>query len=732
MADQKISQLTSLTGANTASGDLVTIVDISDTTMGASGTNKKMTLAEFQASPVSAGTANGVVYLDGSKVATAGSSLVFDGTNLGVGTASPSYRLDVVGSTSTARFGKLTITNDAPFLTGANIDSGANSFAIGASGASPVAFFTNNTERMRLDASGNLGIGTTSPGQRLEIQAPAGVSQNAVIRLRATDSASSAGSVADISAIGTGGQVSALAFSTRDGVNIVERMRLDGAGNLGIGTASPAYKLDVLTVGAPVAQFRGPDNGYVDVTDGVGIFRTQISSNIPRIGSSTNHPVIFTTNNIERMRLDASGNLGIGVVPSVSTSSGLYLKNNGNISYGGTISYYDSNSFFSSSADRYVINGAATRYQHNAGEHRWFNAVSGTAGNAITFTQAMTLDASGNLGIGTSSPAGFRVRVVSASADADVIRWENSASSIYAVSGVSTTNSLAYIGTGTNNAFAFITNNIERMRLDVSGNLGLGVTPSAWSGLKAFEFAGVGSSLASAANNNVFLSANAWYNGTNWCYGITAAASQYQSFSGAHAWLTAPSGPAGSPITFSEAMRFDSLGLTVTGTNITGPDKFRIFNATSGAATHMLIGNTGQSMTMGIDNGGLACIRLNSSSLGFFNNVTGFEVMRIHAGGKVDIGSVTQSEGLGIGTATFGTSARSVIAIANGVAPTTGPADTIQIFSVDRSAGNTIPAVRCEGSGVTNAGITNTTVTNKIAISVNGTIYYLLATTNAT
>jgi hypothetical protein len=87
MADQKISQLTSLTGANTASGDLVTIVDISDTTMGASGTNKKMTLAEFQASPVSAGTANGVTYLNGSKVLTTGAVLTFDGTNLGVNTA---------------------------------------------------------------------------------------------------------------------------------------------------------------------------------------------------------------------------------------------------------------------------------------------------------------------------------------------------------------------------------------------------------------------------------------------------------------------------------------------------------------------------------------------------------------------------------------------------------------------------------------------------------------------
>jgi len=100
---------------------------------------------------------------------------------------------------------------------------------------------------------------------------------------------------------------------------------------------------------------------------------------------------------------------------------------------------------------------------------------------------------------------------------------------------------------------------------------------------------------------------------------------------------------------------------------------------------------------------------------------TGAERMRLDASGN-----------LGIGTSTFGTSAAGVLSLGTGTAPTTGPADTVQLFSVDRSAGNTIPAVRCEGSGVTNAGITNTTVTTKIAMQVNGTIYYLLATTNAT
>jgi hypothetical protein len=79
MADLKITQLGSLNGADAVAGDLVTVVDITDTTMSASGTNKKMTLAQFQAAPFSAGTANGVVYLNGSKVPTSGSALTFDG-----------------------------------------------------------------------------------------------------------------------------------------------------------------------------------------------------------------------------------------------------------------------------------------------------------------------------------------------------------------------------------------------------------------------------------------------------------------------------------------------------------------------------------------------------------------------------------------------------------------------------------------------------------------------------
>jgi hypothetical protein len=81
MSDKKITQLTALTGADTVAGDQLAIVDVSDTTMSASGTTKKIALSELQAAPLSAGTANGVAYLNGSKVLTTGSALTFDGVS---------------------------------------------------------------------------------------------------------------------------------------------------------------------------------------------------------------------------------------------------------------------------------------------------------------------------------------------------------------------------------------------------------------------------------------------------------------------------------------------------------------------------------------------------------------------------------------------------------------------------------------------------------------------------
>lgn len=101
-----------------------------------------------------------------------------------------------------------------------------------------------------------------------------------------------------------------------------------------------------------------------------------------------------------------------------------------------------------------------------------------------------------------------------------------------------------------------------------NGNLGLGVTPSAWGGgygpvleMKA------GGSLVNNQSNNVHVANNCYYNGTNWIYKSTNAASRYEQFNGQHHWCTAPSGTAGNPISFTQAMTLDSNGNLGIGTS---------------------------------------------------------------------------------------------------------------------------------------------------------------------
>ena len=76
MADSKISNLTPLTGINTAADDALVIVDTS------AGETKKITLTEMQTAPISSGTANGIPYLNATKQLTSGTGLTFNGTNL--------------------------------------------------------------------------------------------------------------------------------------------------------------------------------------------------------------------------------------------------------------------------------------------------------------------------------------------------------------------------------------------------------------------------------------------------------------------------------------------------------------------------------------------------------------------------------------------------------------------------------------------------------------------------
>jgi hypothetical protein len=115
-----------------------------------------------------------------------------------------------------------------------------------------------------------------------------------------------------------------------------------------------------------------------------------------------------TTGGTERYRVDSAGNCGIAVTPSAWGSGYTALQfgkgaalwsptpNTGGL-------FQSLNSYFDGTNRKFLTNDFATEYRQLSGTHSWLTSASGTAGNNITFTQAMTLDASGNLLVGKTS-----------------------------------------------------------------------------------------------------------------------------------------------------------------------------------------------------------------------------------------------------------------------------------------------------------------------------------------
>ena len=117
---------------------------------------------------------------------------------------------------------------------------------------------------------------------------------------------------------------------------------------------------------------------------------------------------------------DTSGNVGIGVTPSAwggnfavsQYKGGAIGSQNSNFLYAAQNGYYDGTNW------KYISSNFVTLAEQSSGRHIWYNAPSGTAGNNITYTQAMTLDASGNLLVGSTSAAvsaGERVSITASS-----------------------------------------------------------------------------------------------------------------------------------------------------------------------------------------------------------------------------------------------------------------------------------------------------------------------------
>jgi hypothetical protein len=270
------------------------------------------------------------------------------------------------------------------------------------------------TSYMTVNTGGNVGIGTTDPGSALEINGNIWTSGNSNYVLFGKLPAINPYIQGD-----SGGQKLYI------GVNNSSAITIDSARSVGIGTTSPGYKLSVAGASGSAA---------------INLLETGVRSwGIRAGGYATNtFDIADFTAGATRLIIDSSGNFGLGVAPSAwSSFKSLQIGDVGAVASAdftgsnvqtllGNNVYYGSGGFY------YIKASVAAMYRMVGKTHAWSYAESGSAGGAISFTTPMTLDASGNLGIGTTSPQSIlNVYLPSTSANVaylklDMPGWSNS------------------------------------------------------------------------------------------------------------------------------------------------------------------------------------------------------------------------------------------------------------------------------------------------------------------
>jgi hypothetical protein len=392
--------------------------------------------------------------------------------NVGIGTSSPGAKLDVFGNGNIVRYGDGTNTFNVRFKGPNNwdqqLDTAADKFSIR----------RNSVDFVVVDSSGNLGIGTSSPAGKLSsVVTAAGAASLTLERTASSRFEFQQG----ITAV------------TGDALRIIDTtlsrdylMLRDG--NLGIGTISPGQKLEVAgnilinTSGNPTMTVKtsgaGNNPGYLLTADTntwgmYGIF------------SDANDTLQWQYNGTTRLTLTNDGNLGLGVTPSAWVEGvGLNVgSGRGGSIFTETVNFgfttFNANAFYSSTSTwKYVTSNAASRYQQLNGVHSWYNAPSGTAGNVISFTQAMTLDASGNLSLGQTSSAlqsGGTGITLYGSSNSE-IKFLNSSTGSASTDGTAllTSSTDFVINNREAGAITFGTSNTERARITSGGVLDIG------------------------------------------------------------------------------------------------------------------------------------------------------------------------------------------------------------------------------------------------------------------
>ena len=414
------------------------------------------------------GVKDGKMFLGYSASMTT-SNLVLTNVNsvvkVGIGNIAPTSHLDVTASDITALFGSDEGTNGAltnstqktarigmPHYTNAeesvallvSVSNASDNIIQYGGGAGTMnaatnhRFFTaanfnttNGTERMRIDSGGNVGIGTTAPAVKLDVRdagwpiaAFHGTSEYGTgIQLYNTHTTAQTWAI-----LGGGTSQSNYPLKFYDQTNAVYRMVLDNTGKLGIGTTSPAYKLDV--VGTTQLSGNTVITGTLTTT-GVATLGNNSITNTQSAGNNTTR--IATTEFVTTAVAGASATPG-GSTTQIQYNDAGAFAGSANFTFNGTnqINLVPSNAEaklqlgagnvvlqYSGSKGRLYSANRTLRMGNTGAEIKMLNGTSDsihffTNGTSDSGTERMTILSGGNVGIGTSSP-GAKLDVVSTS-----------------------------------------------------------------------------------------------------------------------------------------------------------------------------------------------------------------------------------------------------------------------------------------------------------------------------
>jgi len=354
--------------------------------------------------------------------------------------------------------------------------------------------YSGNTypERMRISSGGNVGIGTTSPGQILTIDKGA---STAYIQLIGQSRNLYLGQDSTGASIYSDG-AAPMYFSTAGS----ERMRITSAGNVGIGTTSPTARLDL---GNNVGSANTANQIALYSLSGTALYGFGVSAAQLNYISGGNHSFYNSATTSVQMTITSAGNVGIGTTsPSArlslgtGTTSKLLVYDGGTIAQGG-------NGFFAGFAIDYPNGNDFGMYAHNNGSIVFGKYTNNNDLNNVT--ERMRITSGGNVGIGTSSPnslasttnlivrgtsGGSTALIQSLSADAGC--------SVALYSGASSSDDPAILFQK-NLRFGSVTDVglgsfSERMRIKSSGIINLSNVPSSSAGLSSgdiYKSAGV-------------------------------------------------------------------------------------------------------------------------------------------------------------------------------------------------------------------------------------------------